>query len=241
MTDLLLLPLMSACAGFVQRVSGFGFGIFIMMFLPYIMPSYKEAVALSGLLSAATALFIVARNFRYIRWRCMPVVLFFNILVSCFVVVIMDSQSASSLFHCLGVVLVAVAFYFLFFEKRMKMRFVSWYSRCLVGAVSGFMGAMFGMPGPAVVLYGINVIRSKKEYMATMQAFWILFNLFYMLFRSGGGYYTSETPLNLLLGCVGVFAGIYLGARLFGAVNAVILRRIVYCVMLLSGVAAMLK
>lgn len=58
----LMLFALSACAGFVQRVSGFGFGIFIMMFLPYIMPSYNEAVALSGILSGCTALLIVVRN-----------------------------------------------------------------------------------------------------------------------------------------------------------------------------------
>ena len=60
----ILLFLLAACASFVQRVSGFGFGIFIMMFLPYIMPSYNEAVALSGLLSGSTALFILLRNFK---------------------------------------------------------------------------------------------------------------------------------------------------------------------------------
>ena len=42
-------------AGFVQRVSGFGLCIFAMLFLPYLMPSYTEAVAVSGIFSCFIA------------------------------------------------------------------------------------------------------------------------------------------------------------------------------------------
>ena len=42
-------------ASFIQRVTGFGFGIFIMTILPFIMPSYAEATALSGTLAMVTA------------------------------------------------------------------------------------------------------------------------------------------------------------------------------------------
>ena len=37
-------------ASFIQRVSGFGFGIFAMTFLPYIMSAYTEANVLSSML-----------------------------------------------------------------------------------------------------------------------------------------------------------------------------------------------
>lgn len=87
----------------MQRVSGFGFGIFIMMFLPYIMPSYNEAVALSGILSGCTALLIVVRNWRYIQWRAIPVVFLSNILVSYFVIIYMGAVDGILLRRCLGV------------------------------------------------------------------------------------------------------------------------------------------
>ena len=41
--------LLSIVASFIQRVSGFGFGIFVMMFFPFFLPSYGESVMLSGL------------------------------------------------------------------------------------------------------------------------------------------------------------------------------------------------
>ena len=53
--NILYIILLSAGASFVQRTIGFGFGIFIMTALPFLMPSYGEAVTLSGLLSLTSA------------------------------------------------------------------------------------------------------------------------------------------------------------------------------------------
>lgn len=233
--------LLSACAAFVQRVSGFGFGIFIMMFLPYIMPSYNEAVALSGILSGCTALFILLRNFRYVQWCKMWVVLSANAFVSFFVIQFMLSMNNALLRYFLGVVLIVVSLYFIFFDGRIKMLFVSWWSRVLVGGVSGVMGAMFGMPGPPVVLYGINVLRGKKEYLSTMQAFWLLFNLVYLCFRSGGGYYTSYTLSYFCMGAAGVLFGLFGGARCFAMLNGKAFKMVVYLLMFASGVVAFFR
>ena len=43
--------LLSIGASFVQRTTGFGFGIFIMTMLPFFLPTYGEATTLSGLLA----------------------------------------------------------------------------------------------------------------------------------------------------------------------------------------------
>ena len=58
--------LLGIVASFIQRVSGFGFGIFVMMFFPFFLPSYGESVMLSGLLAGSTALMIAIRNWKYI-------------------------------------------------------------------------------------------------------------------------------------------------------------------------------
>ena len=44
--------LLSIGASFVQRTTGFGFGIFIMTMLPFFLPTYGEATTLSGLLAS---------------------------------------------------------------------------------------------------------------------------------------------------------------------------------------------
>ena len=51
--------LLSIGASFVQRTTGFGFGIFIMTMLPFFLPTYGEATTLSGLLAITTSAVIV--------------------------------------------------------------------------------------------------------------------------------------------------------------------------------------
>lgn len=60
----LLVILISFCASFVQRVSGFGFGIFAITFLPYIMGTYGEANILSSMLALSMSLSVAVRLFR---------------------------------------------------------------------------------------------------------------------------------------------------------------------------------
>ena len=67
--DFILVFLMASGASLTQRVCGFGFGIFIMMLLPFIMPSFAEATALSGLLAIFTALVPAVRMVRQVPWR----------------------------------------------------------------------------------------------------------------------------------------------------------------------------
>ena len=70
--------LLSIGASFVQRTTGFGFGIFIMTMLPFFMPTYGEATTLSGLLAITTSAVIVWRMRSYVTWkRLWPILLTF--------------------------------------------------------------------------------------------------------------------------------------------------------------------
>lgn len=117
---LLIIFFLAVIASFIQRVSGFGFGIFVMMFFPFILPSYGESVMLSGLLSGSTALMIAIKNWKYIRWKMMWLVILFNLFVSFLATEYMSSMSNEILKKYLGIVLILIALYFLFYEKRIK-------------------------------------------------------------------------------------------------------------------------
>lgn len=53
--NILYIFLLATGASFIQRTTGFGFGIFIMTALPFLMPPYGEAVTLSGILSLTSS------------------------------------------------------------------------------------------------------------------------------------------------------------------------------------------
>lgn len=236
-----LIFLLTIVASFIQRVSGFGFGIFVMMFFPFFLPSYGESVMLSGLLAGSTALMIAVKNWKYIRWRMMWIVTFFNVLFSFVATEYMRSLSNDVLKQCLGVVLTLIALYFLFGEGRMGRIFKSKPAQIIIGSISGVMGGMFAMPGPPVVLYCISTLEDKKEYVATLQAFSVVFNCFYTMFRFNAGFYSENTLFWWVMGIGGAVIGSLLGSRCFELISNQTLKRIVYVMMIVSGMIAFLK
>ena len=232
--------LLTIVASFIQRVSGFGFGIFVMMFFPFFLPSYGESVMLSGLLAGSTALMIAVRNWKYIRWRLMGWVTFFNVLFSFVATEYMRGMSNDSLKQCLGVVLILIALYFLFGEGRMGRMFKSKPAQVTIGSVSGVMGGMFAMPGPPLVLYCISTLEDKREYVSTLQAFSVVFNVFYTIFRIKVGFYSDDLSLWWVAGLGGALIGSSLGSRCFDLISNRSLKFIVYAMMIVSGVVAIL-
>ena len=64
----ILIFLLSLAGAFVLRVCGFGFGVFTMAWLPYLLPSYGEATTLSGILAMAGSILVAFKNWRKIDW-----------------------------------------------------------------------------------------------------------------------------------------------------------------------------
>ena len=66
--QLLLIAAIALGASYTQSVTGFGFGIFSMMFFPYIL-LYTESNILSSILSAFTSITVAALTFKKINWK----------------------------------------------------------------------------------------------------------------------------------------------------------------------------
>ena len=116
--------ILSIGASFIQRTTGFGFGIFIMTMLPFLMPSYGEATTLSGLLAITTSAAIVWRLRSYVTWqrlwRLWPILLTF-IIVSTVAIFALTRIEDHILRRILGVALILISIYFMLFSKRIKL------------------------------------------------------------------------------------------------------------------------
>ncbi len=234
----LFVLILTIIASFIQRVTGFGFGIFVMMFFPFFLPSYGESVMLSGLLAGTTAFLITISNMHYVRWRMMGIIVLFNVIASFLAIEYMSSLSNETLKRCLGVVLILIALYFLWGKNKSNKLFLSRWAQGIIGTISGIMGGMFAMPGPPVVLYCISSIENKREYVVTLQAFSVIFNIFYTLFRAKVGFYSESTLLWWGAGLIGLMIGTSLGSRCSERISNQRLKQIVYVMMILSGIIA---
>ena len=69
--EYILLILVVFGGAFVQRVTGFGMGIFCMLFLPYFMPSHGVTVATLGIIGSIGAVYNAVKNRKDIRLKLM--------------------------------------------------------------------------------------------------------------------------------------------------------------------------
>jgi len=226
-------------AAFVQRVSGFGFGIFIMTMLPYLLPTYGEATTLSGLLALVTSAIIVSRMHRHIVWRRLLPILATFLIISWFAVQFVAHAGEGLLKDILGVVLILASLYFFCFSERIHIR-PTLPMQLSMGTLSGVMGGLFGMQGPPAVLYFIASAQNKEEYMAMAQCYFLVGNVVMTLYRASSGFLT---PMVLQCWCYGILAvllGTWLGTLVFHRLPIEILRKVIYAYMGISGILVLI-
>lgn len=239
MENIIYIFLLTMGGSFVQRTTGFGFGIFIMTLLPFLMPSYGEATALSGLLALTTSVIISIRMRRYITWkRLIPILLTF-IAISSAAICILTRIQEGVLRKILGIVLIIVALYFSFFSRKIKLKSTLPY-QVGAGALSGIMGGFFGMQGPPAVLYFISSEPDKNHYMAMAQTYFLLGNIMMTAVRASQGFLTAVVFRNYFFCIAAVLAGTFIGSLAFRHIPGKVFPYIVYSYIGISGLIIIL-
>lgn len=238
--QILLVIAVAAIGAFIQRVSGFGFGIFVMIFLPYILPDYGPATVLSSAMGLVMSAQVAITKRRDIRWRLVLPCLATAMLTTVMAVVFMKGQSSALLKGLLGGMLILLSVYFIFFSKKIKIK-GNVPTGLGVGLLSGVMGGLFAMSGPPIVVYLINVAATSAEYLATIQAYFVALGVFTIGAKVIAGFLTSEVVLLWAFGAIGVCLGTYVGGKVFDRLDAEKVKRIAYGVMAVSGVVTLLS
>lgn len=235
-----VLSLSAFAASFIQRVSGFGFGIFIMTILPYVMPSYGESTSLSGLLALTQSFFVVLQMRKYLDWRKVLPILSAFLVTSYFCIGYVAKFDTVFFMHFLGVVLILLSLYFLFFSDRIHIR-QGIPMQLAMGSVSGVMGGFFGMQGPPAVLYFVQSEPDKNHYVAQTQFYFVTGNIFMTLIRFQNGFVTEAVGQAYFVAIGAVALGSYVGTKVFNRISSKRLRKVIYGYMAISGVVAILK
>ena len=228
--------LLAIGASFVQRTIGFGFGIFIMTALPFLMPSYGEAVTLSGLLSLTSATVVMLKYIKYVKWkRLLPIVVAF-IVFSSISICLLDKIEGRPMRVFLGMMLIVISLYFSMFKDKLQTLIRTtrgW--QIGVGTVSGVMGGLFGMQGPPVVLYLTVSESDKNNYMGMIQTYAVLTNITMLIVRITNGYVTKAVGSTYLYALGGLAIGVFAGNLAFKYIPNRIFAYIVYAYIAVSG------
>ena len=222
------------CGGFIQSVSGFGFGIFVMLIFPYIRP-VSECAAVSSLLSMSSSFvlaFVLRKKCRYKRL----VFPFLGYIIGTTPAIFLsDSAPNEILKTMLAIMLMILSIYFLLFQSKIKLK-ESRLAGMTAGVLSGILGGFFAMGGPPIVAYLLQTSEDNDSYMAEVQTYFAITNLFSTAMRVCAGIVNESVLWHWIVGLVALAVGTLLGRIVFKHINSKKLKTIIYCFMLVSGI-----
>ena len=237
--ELILLALIAMGGGFIQRVTGFGLGIFVMLFLPHLFEKHTEAAAISTLFSCVASSYNAIRYRKSIPLKTVLPVLITALIVIPFAVKFAVYVSANIFDILLGSVLILLSLYFLFFSKRIKLK-PTVVNGCIAGSLSGALTGLFSTGGPPIVLYLTNATNDPMVYLAATQFFFAVTGIYATATRAISGVLTWELLLYAAIGMVGCMTGNLLGKFVFDKLNADRLKKVIYLAMIVSGILMIL-
>ena len=231
----LFLILVGFGGGFVQRVSGFGLGIFVMLFLPHFMPSHTASAAISCLFSCATTTYNAVRYRKDINYKtAIPMVA--ASLITIPIAVYFSAEVSSGVFKLLlGAVLIILSIYFLFFNKNIKIN-ADFKNGVISGGLGGILGGLFSTGGPPAVLYLSNATKDNITYFATIQFYFFFTNWYATIMRAANGIINLRVLIYAVIGIIGCMTGDLMGKMVFNKLNAEKLKYVIYIGMIISGI-----
>ena len=101
---------------------------------------------------------------------------------------------------------------------------------------SGVLGGFFAMSGPPIVAYLLQTSESNDEYMAEVQTYFAITNLFSSFLRAATGIITLSVIRFWGIGIITLALGTILGRFFFKCIDGKKLKFIIYGFMLFSGI-----
>ncbi len=232
MSILLILPVALA-AGFIQGITGMGGGMMLMLVLPFLF-TVQQSAAVAGTICLFLTLFMLLRYRKSINFRktILPALLY---MVSAGAAIqLSKGLESGSIRKYLGVFLIVLALYFLLTQKRKPFSPGPVLSVLFI-IISGLCDGFFAIGSPLMVLFFLSKTETKEEYLGTIQTFFFLTLVFNTIFRFANHIIgTAQIPI-IVLGVLGIGAGLSLAEKVVGKINIEIMKRLAYCVIALSG------
>ncbi len=231
----------AACfmGAFVQRVSGIGYGIIVMMFFPLAM-SMGESTALSGMGSLIASCVVTYSMRKYINIKKAMLPLVPYCVIACLMMLFVKSAAHSLLMLLLGIALCGMSIYFYFFNGRIHI-LPTPKNAMIAGSIGGVLSGLFSMGGPPVMVYFLSCSDTNDEYLANIQFFFVVSNAISTVARVANGFVTANVMWLMVPSALAMAAANFLGGRVYRKISTEGLRKVVYGVVGLCGLLTILR
>jgi uncharacterized membrane protein YfcA len=236
MDHLTVVMLGAVCAGFVQGLSGFAFGLTAMSFWAWVLDPKLAAVlavfgALTGQLIAAVT---VRRGFDWARLAPFLLGGLAGIPIGVALLPMLNIQLFKAI---LGALLVIWCPAMLLAQRLPKIRVGGRIADAVVGVVGGVMGGLGGFTGTAPTLWCTLRGLPKDEQRAIIQNFNLAALLVTMAVYSAKGMVSREMLPMFAIVAPAMLVPTLLGGRLYIGISEARFRQVVLSLLTVSGLA----
>jgi len=227
-----LLAMALACAGFVQGMSGFGFGLVSMSLMPFFM-GVKQAAVISTAFSLLATAVTLARHYREYNWRLGAGFIASVCIGVPLGVYFLDRTSETFLVKVMGGLMLAYAVREFLARGATRSFPVAW--TVPLGLFSGAMSGALNLGGVPTAAYAYAHPWSRGQIMAFLQVMITLSCVLRMIFYGRAGLlgsipWVQAAPLALLL-----LAAIWLGHLALERIQPRYMRKGIFAFVGLSG------
>lgn len=233
MDNPLIMILPGLLAGLVQGITGFGSGIILMIFLPALVP-ISRAAGISTLTMFVATVLVAWRYRKALRWRSLVVPFIIYSTVATYSVHLSKVLDTGMLRLLLGGLLVLLSAYFTIHKGR-EAKPYPLLVNVIFMVISGFFNDLFGIGGPLMALYYLMMAKTKEEYLASIQTFFVLDGIYVTTLRFGQGILRIGDMKIVILGMIGALVGTVIANRLVTRMNTERVKQIVYLFIGVSG------
>jgi hypothetical protein len=227
----------------VRSAAGFGAVLIAMPMLAFVLP-VSTAVSVTTALTAITSVHQVSRHWERVAWRHFAILAFYSAIGIGLGFYFISMLDGHALQRSLGVFLILYSFYALATAGTSPVLPARW-RRALAagtGVAGGLLGTLFGAGvGPIYVVY-FNTLRMEREiFRVTMSTVVLLGGAARIVGYASLGFYEGSNVALIAIGLPLVIIGSWLGDRVIRRLDSRIFGRFVGALILLSGVALLVK
>ena len=238
--EYVMMGLASLAGGIIQPLTGFGAAVVMMVAASafYDMTVAPTVVALVCMAQSAAMAWMYRKHID-LKQVALPIGLY----TVCSLVIInllgrFDLHVLTALF---GAFLMALAVYFLFFARRVRLEKPGLGAGLVCSAFSGCCAGAFTIGGPMMALYFVEIARDKNAYVGNMQFLFLTTNLINFTMRVVRGYFSAELLPVAGVGVVCIMVGLWLGTLLSRRMSGDVARRVVYIGVGVSGLVTLVQ
>lgn len=226
-----------ALSGFVQSVTGFGFGLVSMALLPLLL-GFDDAYAVVSVVVLVVCVMTLMGNIRYYRWRQGLSLLISSCLTVPVGFYVMRNVPKEWLLRSLGVLICAYALREVLMSRVRPFKISEKYGS-VMGAISGVLSGAFHAGGPPAVIYAYAQDWTKEHIVALLQVIFLTGALIRLVLAK------SMIRIDLwqvsLLAMVPLVLAIMFGTRILHRVKRERLRLIVFVFVFVMGMKYLIK